>query len=458
VTPEQLTIAGRFARAASLRGLPLLLAPIPFICLVSLVVKYRVDVPYWDQWLLVPYLQRAYEGHLAPRDFLTLHAEHRPVFPRPIMLLLARATGWSISYELALNLLLALGIFAVLAWQIGISRRLVGARGSNWALPVASLVVFSPNQWENWLWGWQIALFLNLLAVVAGVALLARAVRRWWYLPAAMVLGIVASFSFACGLIYWVAALPAVVARPPEERHSARRSLVAWLLVAAAVLAVYLYHYHTPSSHPSVRLFLTRPHELAAYVLAYLGSPVSARYSLYAGLAGLAALLATAWRLRRMQPAESRPLLLPYVCLSLYAVLAGAMTGVGRMGFGVPQALSPRYITISNLLWISDLVLLSLLAGRHAHAAGVPEPDRGLRRAKAASAAGLAVIVLCSLESALQGVPFFAAEYHKRILARQELCTARDVAPRSIYPPQQQQGEVAVLRRLHLSVFRKGRR
>jgi hypothetical protein len=66
----------------------------------------------------VPLLDKMYRGELAFPDLWAQHNEHRLLFPKIIMLVLARSTGWDIRYELALNLLLAIGIFAILAWQV----------------------------------------------------------------------------------------------------------------------------------------------------------------------------------------------------------------------------------------------------------------------------------------------------------------------------------------------------
>jgi hypothetical protein len=48
---------------------------------------------------------------------------------------------------------------------------------------------------------------------------------------------------------------------------------------------------------------------------------------------------------------------LKWIALALYAFISAVVTGVGRVGFGVSQALSSRYITISTLFTISAFVI-----------------------------------------------------------------------------------------------------
>lgn len=442
------------------RYLPAALASVPLAYLVTMIARYSVDVPFWDQWQFVRFLQWLYEGRLSLAHLWRQHNEHRVFFPRIILLLLARVSGWSISYELAANVLLGVGIFAVLLWQVRASRRLLGDRGPNWLLPAISLMVFSLGQWENWVWGWEICIFLSVLAVVAGITVLATAGSKWWRLPAASFLGVVASYSFASGLVYWPAALPVLLACPARSWRSKTRETLAWLLCAVATIALYLYHYHAPASRPRPSLALAHPVQLAKYILVYLGSPVSTDHALRAGGLGLAALLVVVVSLRRSLGPSGAQLSLPYLSYCLYALLSAAMTGMGRLGFGVTQALSSRYVTMGNLLWISIITLLYLLAKSQVSHATDRRPPGGLRRlGSAVPGAALILTVLLSLRVSLGALPSMAADHSRRAAALAELVSATDGSvPRAIYPyPEQRRTEVSVLKRYHLSVFRQHR-
>ncbi|MGD0112856.1 MAG: hypothetical protein ABSD48_13435 [Armatimonadota bacterium] len=451
--------ARRPSGALCARWLPALLALIPFASVVMLIAQYRVDVPYWDQWNLVPTLQKSYRGSLTPTDLWAQHNEHRILFPKAIMLLLAHASGWNITYELVLNVLLAAGIFAVLVWQVKRSRMLAGDGGANWLLPAVSLVVFSPSQWENWLWGWQICVFLNVLAVTGGIVILAADRPRRWRLPSALLIGVVASYSFASGLAYWLIAFPALLGGPLRSRQAKLRESVVWLLVGGATIASYLYHYHTPSEHPRVGLSPGAWYGDAKYALVYLGRPVSEFHALRAGALGVAALLTIAFLLRRSLGPGRQRVLLPYLCFSLYAVVSAGMTAVGRTGFGIMQALSPRYITVSNLLWLSILVLLYLLLRSERQRAREHGPALLARRyGVVAGIVAFALVISCVVYASLEAVPPSAAEYQKRATARAVLLSPDcDEVPGSICAAEDRKLLLDMLKRNYLSVFRESR-
>ena len=139
-----------------------------------MVYKYWVNVPFGDQWDFIPLIEKSYIGTLTFGDFWAQHNEHRPIFPRLIMLALSRLSRWNIFYELWVNIILALAIFKVLTMLI--YKTFKCAKINNfWFIPVISVMIFSPNQSSNWLAGWQMQIFLNILAIVGGIKLLSEA-------------------------------------------------------------------------------------------------------------------------------------------------------------------------------------------------------------------------------------------------------------------------------------------
>src|SRR5712672_382899 len=158
--------ASGFLQAAAVlsRHSDKILAAVPLLILIWVVARYAIDVPYLDQWDLVPLIDKMYQGQLTVHDLWMQFNEHRIFFPKLIMLGLARLTHWNIRYESAVSVLLAMAVFLVLACQIRASARVFGGRQLRWALPACSLVAFSVSQYENFLWGWQLGLLLGLLA------------------------------------------------------------------------------------------------------------------------------------------------------------------------------------------------------------------------------------------------------------------------------------------------------
>ena len=345
----------------------LVLFPLAF--LIWVVSRYAVAVPFWDQWELVPLLDKTYHGALTFPDLWAQHNEHRPIVPKIIMLGLARLTHWDIRYELALNLLLGVAIFAVLIHQLKITCRKAGAGELRWAGPAIALIVFSGAQYQNWLWGWQIQMFLNLLAVGGGTVLLARENFRWWRFGCAALLGVVANYSFANGLLFWPIGL-CILFVVTSGTKTRRAALVGWTLISILTLASYFYHYQKPADLPPLNLVFKMPLEFIAFVLKYTGNlgaqgvtgndAFDGDLALAIGLAVLVALIWTVGSLLRRRVADVRTLL-PYLGMSLYSLGSALMTGVGRVGLGSNQAFVSRYGTMMVPLWATLVVFLFML-------------------------------------------------------------------------------------------------
>ena len=431
------------------RYAPWAAALVPLGCLVAVMLRYSLDMPYLDQWEFVPLLAKSFEGPITLGDLWAQHNEHRLIFPRLIMLALAHLSRWNLRWELAANVVLGTALFLALAHLLRRTAARAGRVANPWLVPLLSLLVFSMSQWENWLLGWQLTEFLNILAAVLGIILLTRAPCRTRHFAGAIALGVVATYSFANGLLYWIVAAPALRTGPaPTQRRRGGLWAVAFLVTAAS----YLHGYSTPSYHPSLITMLQHPVHFAIYVLKYLGNPLvnwSGTGAAIAGAAGLAVFLGLERRLLRRH--GRTPLVAP-VALALYAIASAAITGVGRVGFGADQAMSPRYITFANLLWFANLSFVVLASIEHP-----PEAERRVRLPRAWLPA-LAVAGLLAFAS-LYGAYRWTERYHYRIEARGALLTGDDLEMlRRLHPePEKILERRPLLERHGLTIFAPGR-
>jgi hypothetical protein len=328
------------------------LALIPPLSIVYLVYSYGLNVPYWDQWELVPLFEKLYSGKLAISDFWCLHNEHRLFFPRIIMLFIGHLTHWDIKYEFCTNVIMA---GTILFFLYSLLRKSMQAHIPPWLVAIISFLVFSPAQWENWTWGWSIQIFLNILAAVASI----WALDRWRVkgLIISMTFAIVASYSFNNGLLIWIVLLLFGI----QQRRS-WKEITVLLGTFAGVTALYFYSYTKPIHHPSVFHFISHRLDFIKYVLAYIGSPLGQEHSgrsIVIGFFLISIMLIAITHIRRYSK-EKFAELFPWLALASYAFLSACITAVGRVGFGVSQAVSSRYVTISNLFIISEFVVIAL--------------------------------------------------------------------------------------------------
>ena len=180
----------------------ILLSLVPVLFLITCVSLHHAHVPYWNLWELLPLIEEYHQENVSPYTLCRQHNEHRLVFPKFIILIPADLTHWNISFELAVNIVLAVGMFLLLALLIKRTAKTRTPPEKAWIFPIVSLLVFSLIQWEKWIWGWQIQIFLITLAFLGVVLLLTRPGLNGIGMASSILLGIIANFSFANGLFF----------------------------------------------------------------------------------------------------------------------------------------------------------------------------------------------------------------------------------------------------------------
>ncbi len=397
----------------------------PAALVLCLVLGYGVNIPYADQWDFIGYLTLLQDGRLRVADLFSLHNEHRMVFPKLLMLALARATGWNVVAEMLTSVAM---VVAGLLLLVKLARPILdraGRAAEIWAAFTISAMLFSLMQWENWLWGWQIQWFLAVLAAVATVAFATwslQSPRPWMHVSGAVAAAIVCQLSIASGAAIWVAA-GAILG----FHRGWRRILPVWAIAAIVVTALYLVGYVRPPHHPSPLVALQHPVSFLIYLANYLSGPLgrSAMIGLAATLAfiGLAAIAAVR---HRREP----ELFMPWIALGAFTGANAVLTGVGRVGFGPEQALESRYVTISMLMSIA-LIPLGMLAPRAWPAASRPS----LRLV--AGASGAALLTILTIVGDVRGIAGFD-NFHGRMAAARECALvvedASDDCLRHLYP------------------------
>lgn len=346
-------------RDAALR----VLALAPAVPLGLLVDRYGVDVPYNDQWDELPLFQGALRGGLRLEDLWAPHNEHRILFPRLVFVALARLTHWNVRAEMAAIVALA----CVIAWSLQVLLRRTWPAERHWPLVVSFLVnllVFSPIQHQNWLWGFQLQ-FLAPIACFAGILALPPGwgPRRWG--AAAGALAVVSSFSLGSGFVTWLAGLPLWLARAAPGRRG--RAALAFALGLGACLVLYLHGYAAPRHSFEQPSLLERPGLYLTVFVGMLGQPVAVAFHkawLAMAVASGAALLA-AWTLLVLRARQRRELsgpALAWACLGAQALGSAGLIALGRAGAGSGSVFASRYTTPSLYLAVAVFVLALLAA------------------------------------------------------------------------------------------------
>jgi hypothetical protein len=322
----------RFLRAARfLYVLPVL----PVAASLCFVGVFGVNVVVGDQWEMAALFRKLSAGTLSFWDLWQPHNEHRFLFPRMAMLALGALTGWNNVAEMYLfQACLAL---TLLVLCLSLSERV---RARPLLLVPVALLVFSPRQWSNMLWGYQLTFALTLLfAVLALFCLQASSrlrlagnkYRGGIIFGAAILCATVASGSSIQGLLVWPAGFLQLLI-PLSSLREKVWVLIAWVGAAVTVWTLYFLGYDarlgSENSEPPVLAFLSQPLASVEHVLTLLGS--SLLPALFAGVASgalLAALVALTvvliWRSERPHDYAFWLSLLAFSLLVLLAVTAG---------------------------------------------------------------------------------------------------------------------------------------
>lgn len=312
---------------------------------------YYIDVPFWDEWLLLPLLQLNAEGRLGWAHLLAPHNEHRPVVSRLVLLALARLTNWNLWHECML--VVALGIATVAALWAAVWRddQLTSASRTT-LLIVCGVTFLSMNQWENWLWGWQVKVMLTSAGVAWGSVFMAARPGAA-SVAAAVLCGVVATFSFGNGFLVWPAMAPAALAL------ARRRWLLAilWLVAAAASIAFFLVGNGQPLelNEAMGSANVGRVVESSGRIVGTaLAGTAGAGVTTAVGLLALAA--AVLMGIRALRRATDDPLSSTALTLVLFGAATAILIAVGRQ-FGPGETIPARYMAFVNLFWIALAIL-----------------------------------------------------------------------------------------------------
>ena len=312
------------------------------------------NVPIYDEWLWSPLVIAAHDGTLVPAQLWAQQNSHRSVLPTVIALALAALTGWDTRGEALLSVTLAvvaqICLYALIARRYGRERALA-------PFVLASVLLYSLAQSENFLWGFQFswwlvdALVLLLVVALAGLPEGARGAARF---IGALLCAIAATFSMIFGFAAWVAGAAMLFAVPGRRAVLLR---AVWLLAALACAAAYYHGYQRPVDEHGWFLEDAAPWlDVPQFTLAVLGSP----FGLYGGhiVAGvLGALLCVAFVAAAVRARREGEETAPWFALFAYAVVVAALTAVGRTAYGLDVAVLSRYTTPATLAWIALIVV-----------------------------------------------------------------------------------------------------
>jgi hypothetical protein len=232
-------------------------------------------------------------------------------------------------------------------------------------IPV-SLFLFSTSQWQNWLWGFQLAWPIPVLALIASVASLSLSNRLAVRLTTIVLFSMVAALSMGSGLLVPLL-LSAILLGQYLARRNSKTLLELALAAALFVVSLIFIISHRPHSemytfnfgemlrgiclilaNPFLDLSLAAPDHLArSLLLTILISLVLISFFVWLVLSG------------RKSAEFNSPLNSMGFALASWAILSSAMVASARGGLGLEGLAQSRYISYAVLLPVG-LTLMSV--------------------------------------------------------------------------------------------------
>ncbi|MGC1185406.1 MAG: hypothetical protein WBA31_09715 [Candidatus Dormiibacterota bacterium] len=328
-------------------------------------------MPFADEFAQIPFVVAAAHGHLTLAQIWAPHNDNRILLPNLLAIALLLPTHYNLTAEMWASVGIVLAAFLVLMRCL---ERESDIRGW-WLLPVA-LLFFDLTQWENMLWGFQLAWYLILLMLVVVVYNLTGQTRGWMNLVIASAAGLIGTFSSLQGLIIWPdGALLLLICGPRQMTR-----LVAWCSLGVLSGIVYFENFPPLENHSALFYSLGHPETTVAFFVTVVGGPAGHHAEAFGVvvLAGVVALVAAYWTRSDLRSQLRVPL-----ALVVFALIFDVVVTIGRVNLGSSEGASSRYTTYNLLALIGlysagVIALRATLARRQALSAWLPEHARAL--------------------------------------------------------------------------------
>lgn len=367
------------AKNTALKVLGFSLAIAPALLIALLILKNSVNVPFWDDWGVGVFLSGVFpELKLSLEQLIFQHNESRYAFPRLIFIALAYMNNsiWNLTYQMwvsfALACLISINIFHLIKLTVkGSFTKVI------FLTIICNSLIFAPIQYENWLWGIQLIVFMPIVCITTCLVVIYSGINRTFKLFICLILCTISTYSYANGMLSWVIIFPIFVLSKSWKWRVFKEEkwlYVGWLTAFTANIFVYFYNYQKPQQTPGFIYALAHLDQTIKYFLSFLGAPLGwgtvkyVKWQTYSlinnniiiGALLLILFLATCFYfIKHRQEQVIIYRMTGWLTIGSYAVISGFVTSLGRVGFGLGTSLAPRYTTFSVYL---PLALISLVA------------------------------------------------------------------------------------------------
>jgi hypothetical protein len=369
---------------------------VPVLYLAYYVYSFSSPLPVNDQWDVASFIVSVKEGHPNLRLLFSFHNEHLIVIPRLLFAGLALLFTWDSRAECWMTFLFVTTTFGLLC-RIVLKGREKNELAGLVALVVTAVFLFSTSQWQNWLWGFQLAWPIPVLALTAAIPSLYWSRRS---MATAMVITaatMAAVLSMGGG---FMVPLILFVILGTRYLRSRERRILPWLALCVCLpaLSVGFFLANKPRGAGTIHLGISSLKGMAILLanpfFDYARSvPQSLSLFLFAAsICSLVLIVLFIWFSVRGYQANAfeTPLFSTGFALAAWAVLSVTTIALARANLGFDGLAQSRYISCAALLPVGLLLMAVALL----RIKDLPARGKRLCRAWILLAMGLAVFSL----------------------------------------------------------------
>ena len=330
---------------------------VPVAVYIIFLQHYSVNAMWQDQWDDVPVIRQSFV-HFPDWSSLWLqHVDNRILFPNLIVVALAHTVHYNITVEEYVS---AVMLFAATAVFIWCHKRRSPHTPLLFYCPVAFLTL-TLAQWQNTIWGFQMAWYVVLLSLALTIALLDRHTFTWPVFAVAIVVAVVGSYSSLQGLLIWPVGFVLLY-----QRRRLVQAIIVWVIAAGATAALYFHNFTSSKAFNPQDTVLKAPFDAVKFFIFALGDIVGLQESKTDQPNGwvmafgvvilvLAVLVLLRWGFRRDEHGAA-PI---GIALIVYGLLFDALITQGRVFLFYFAASQSRYTT-NDVLVLAGIYLAAL--------------------------------------------------------------------------------------------------
>lgn len=325
-----------------------------------ILTKNWVNILSNEEWTCYTIFVQLLQHTATFQDLFAQSYESRPAFLRLVTYGIGRAVNWDVRAFMATSFLIVCGtsylLYRLLQTAGNSSVRLIA-----WAL--MNFLLFQPAQCENWFIGFQLTFFLCSFFLILALFVDRSSLSFPSKILAIALIAVLSTFSFVDGLLVWVLAFPMHDYLRSNRPKNFRLWIGLYIFIALLTMSFYFADYQKPLVRPSHAFAFHYPLQGLTYFIYWVGNSLVFWRFRSACVVGCIMLLTfgfLGWKAVKLFKDRSQfCILYPWFCIGLYAIITGALITIGRSGYGVSQASSPRYINFSIYLPVAILGLFS---------------------------------------------------------------------------------------------------